>query len=346
MRKALAASFLLLLAPVTQGADIDAGKAKVAAVCAACHGPTGVSVSDSIPNLAAQRAGYLEAQLKALKEGTRKNPIMNAIAAQLSADEMANVAAYFAAQPGPDTGAKSAFLPNVVATRVSFPEGYKDTFTKYHAINFPATNQVRYYFANKVAVQAAKEGRTLPDGSVLFIEGLRGETRRRQEAGDGQRRSVRAGQAHFLLGDGSGRWLGQGLPGDAAQRGLELRRFHDREAAPDWSESGRVPCLPQAARQDELYVYVEAAGGSEIGGRGHRDIGCAFLYLPNRRSRRFPQDHAVRSGRRRCQSVARWYARPMAISVVSAKGAPINCTPTGSPPAENPAGNDSAHAPR
>ena len=140
-------------------------------MCAACHGPTGVSVSDSIPNLAAQRAGYLEAQLKALKDGTRKNPIMNAIAAQLSADEMANVAAYFAAQPGPDTGAKSAFLPNVVATRVTFPEGYKDTFTKYHAINFPATNQVRYYFANKVAVQAAKEGRTLPDGSVLFIEG-------------------------------------------------------------------------------------------------------------------------------------------------------------------------------
>jgi cytochrome c553 len=163
-------SFLLLVAPIAQGADIEAGKAKVAAVCAACHGPTGVSVSDSIPNLAAQRAGYLEAQLKALKDGTRKNPIMNAIAAQLSADDMANIAAYFAAQPGPETGAKSALLPNVATTRVTFPEGYKDAFTKYHAINFPATNQVRYYFANKAAVLAAKEGRSLPDGSVLFAE--------------------------------------------------------------------------------------------------------------------------------------------------------------------------------
>src|SRR2546423_5594468 len=159
MKKLLGLSVVLIVAPLAHAADIEAGKAKVATVCAACHGSTGVSVSDSIPNLAAQRAGYLEAQLKALKDGTRKNPIMNAIAAQLSADDMANVAAYFAAQPGPETGAKSAFLPNVAATRVTFPEGYKDTFTKYHAINFPATSQVRYYFANKTAVQAAKEGR-------------------------------------------------------------------------------------------------------------------------------------------------------------------------------------------
>jgi hypothetical protein len=127
-------------------------------------------VSDSIPNLAAQRAGYLETQLKALKDGTRKNPIMNAIAAQLSPEDMANVAAYFAALPGPTTGSKSPLLPNVAKTGVSFPEGYKETFKKYHTINFPATNQVRYYYANKAAVQAAKEGKPLPDGSVLFAE--------------------------------------------------------------------------------------------------------------------------------------------------------------------------------
>jgi cytochrome c553 len=170
MNKAFGMSFLLLVAPLAHGADIEAGKAKVATVCAACHGATGVSVSDSIPNLAAQRAGYLEAQLKALKDGTRKNAIMNAIAAQLSADEMANVAAFFAAQPGAGASARSEFMPTLAATHVSFPEGYKDSFTRYHTINFPATNQVRYYFANKDAVQAAKSGRNLPDGSVLFAE--------------------------------------------------------------------------------------------------------------------------------------------------------------------------------
>ena len=170
MKNALGFSVVLVIAPLAQAADIEAGKAKVATVCAACHGAAGVSVSDTIPNLAAKRARYLEAQLKALKDGTRKNPIMSAIAAQLSADDMANVAAYFAAQPGAGTGAKSAFLANVARTHVTFPEGYQDTFTKYYTINFPATKQVRYYYANKAAVQAAKDGKPLPDGSVLFAE--------------------------------------------------------------------------------------------------------------------------------------------------------------------------------
>jgi cytochrome c553 len=177
MKKVLGLAIVLAIAPFAQAADIEAGKAKAATVCAACHGANGVSVSDAIPNLAAQRAGYLEAQLKFFKDGTRKEPgatsraaIMNAIAAQLSAEDIANVAAYFSAQPGAATGAKSTFLPNLAKTGVTFPEGYKDTFTKYYTINFPATRQVRYYYANKTAVAAAKAGTPLPDGSVLFVE--------------------------------------------------------------------------------------------------------------------------------------------------------------------------------
>jgi len=166
-------SGLILMAcaiSVAHAADIEAGKAKVAAVCAACHGPNGVSVSDTIPNLAAQRAGYLETQLKALKDGSRKNPVMNAIATQLSTDDIANVAAYFAAQPGAAAAAKSTQLPNLAKTSVTFPEGYQGSFTKYHTINFPATKQVRYYYGNKAAISAAKAGQTLPDGSYLFVE--------------------------------------------------------------------------------------------------------------------------------------------------------------------------------
>lgn len=170
MNRALGLSLLFALVPASEAADIAAGKAKVATVCAACHGEAGVSVSDAIPNLAAQRAGYLEAQLKALKDGTRKSPIMNAIASQLEAREMADVAAYFASLPGAAAGAKSALLPHVAKTSVAFPEGYKDTFVRYHTIDFPATGQVRHYFANRVAVDAAKAGRALPDGSVLLAE--------------------------------------------------------------------------------------------------------------------------------------------------------------------------------
>jgi cytochrome c553 len=176
MKKVLGLSVVLAVAPFTQAADIEAGKAKAATVCAACHGANGVSVNDAIPNLAAQRSGYLETQLKWFKDGTRKaagstspTAIMNAIAAQLSAADIANVAAYFASQPGA-TGAKSALLPNVAKTHVTFPEGYKESYTKYHTISFPATRQVRYYYANKAAVAAAKAGKPLPDGSVLFAE--------------------------------------------------------------------------------------------------------------------------------------------------------------------------------
>ena len=132
MKKVIGLSVVLVVVQVAHAADIEAGKEMAATVCAACHGANGVSVSDNIPNLAAQRTSYLEAQLKAFKDGTRKQPgatsptaIMSAIATQLSAENIANVAAYFASQPGAAAGAKSALLPNVANTRVTFPEGYK-----------------------------------------------------------------------------------------------------------------------------------------------------------------------------------------------------------------------------
>jgi cytochrome c553 len=176
MKRLAALSVLLAAAPFAQAADAEAGKAKVAVVCSACHGATGVSVSDAIPNLAAQRAVYIENQLKAFKDGSRKGgpaspaSTMAAIAAQLSPDDISNVAAYFASLPGAGTGVKSDFLPHIAKTSVTFPENYKASYVKYHTINFPATKQVRYYYANPAAVSAAKAGKTLPDGSVLIAE--------------------------------------------------------------------------------------------------------------------------------------------------------------------------------
>lgn len=160
-----------------QHADVAAGKARVEEVCAACHGANGVSVSDTIPNLAAQRPAYIESQLRAFREGARKAPnptsqiaTMAAIANQLSQADIVNVAAYFGSLPGPASGAKSAQLPNVARSNLAFPENFKDTYTKYHTINFPGTKQVRYYYANPAAVQAAKAGKPLPDGAYLIAE--------------------------------------------------------------------------------------------------------------------------------------------------------------------------------
>ena len=179
-KRMLGIFFALALAPVAQTTaqqgDLSAGKAKAEEVCAACHGANGVSVSDTIPNLAAQRQPYIESQLRAFRDGARKAPnatssiaTMAAIANQLSQAEIVSVAAYFASLPGPATGAKSAQLPNVARTNLKVPDDYK-SYTKYHTINFPATKQVRYYLANKVAVDAARAGRPLPNGSYLLAE--------------------------------------------------------------------------------------------------------------------------------------------------------------------------------
>ena len=171
----VAASAALLTMPVAAQApapkaDIDAGKARVETACGACHGVYGVSISDNIPNLAGQRTPYLEAQLRALKSGTRRNAVMNAIAAQLSADDIVNVAAYFSSLQTVNAAAKSEPFAALVKTNVKLPQDYKSTFRMYQTVNRPDINQVRYLWANPVAWQSAKEGKPLPDGSVLLLE--------------------------------------------------------------------------------------------------------------------------------------------------------------------------------
>ncbi|GLQ70668.1 c-type cytochrome [Vibrio penaeicida] len=91
----LALVLLGLYANVALGADIEAGKAK-AVTCTACHGANGISPTDLYPNLAGQKAGYLVKQMKAFKDGTRKEPTMNAMVAVLSDQDMEDLAAFYA----------------------------------------------------------------------------------------------------------------------------------------------------------------------------------------------------------------------------------------------------------
>jgi cytochrome c553 len=70
----------------------------VQTVCAACHGADGNSAISLNPKLAGQHPEYLVKQLTNFKEGKRANPIMAPMVANLSADEMKDLAAYFAAQ--------------------------------------------------------------------------------------------------------------------------------------------------------------------------------------------------------------------------------------------------------
>ena len=68
-------------------------------VCAACHGVDGNSAAPANPHLAAQHAEYLAKQLRDFKANKdRKNAIMYGFAAPLSATDMRDLAAHYAAQ--------------------------------------------------------------------------------------------------------------------------------------------------------------------------------------------------------------------------------------------------------
>lgn len=90
---------LLFASASAMAGDVAAGKAK-SAICAACHGPTGKSMSPLWPNLAGQKEMYLAKQIKAFRDGTRTDPTMAPMVAALTDDDIANLAAYFSSQEG------------------------------------------------------------------------------------------------------------------------------------------------------------------------------------------------------------------------------------------------------
>ena len=72
-----------------------AGKAVPA--CAGCHSPNGAGLPSQYPRLAGQHGDYIDAQMKAFRDGKRANgPMMKAIAANMSDAEIAAVSDYIA----------------------------------------------------------------------------------------------------------------------------------------------------------------------------------------------------------------------------------------------------------
>ena len=82
---------------VQASGDVEAGKQK-SAPCAACHGIDGNSVNPAWPNLAGQGEKYLINQLQLFKDKIRINTLMNPQAANLSEQDMLDLAAYYASQ--------------------------------------------------------------------------------------------------------------------------------------------------------------------------------------------------------------------------------------------------------
>ena len=104
MKKLIAAASLCVASFSVQAVitvpeyDTNAGKQIATNVCAACHGVDGVSVVPAQPNLGGQNVKYLYKQLVNFKQGYRVNGIMQSQVANLSQQDLANVAGYYSEQ--------------------------------------------------------------------------------------------------------------------------------------------------------------------------------------------------------------------------------------------------------
>ena len=88
------------------------------ASCARCHGANGVGTTKGVPHLAAQRAGYLDLQLRAYRQSARVQGAMTGIVRYLSDDALVKVAAYYASveppRPAPAPAKASPARPDPV----------------------------------------------------------------------------------------------------------------------------------------------------------------------------------------------------------------------------------------
>lgn len=114
---------------------VEAG-ARLNASCIGCHGIDGYRASFPqiyrVPKIGGQSAAYLSAALQAYRQGDRKHPTMRAVAGSLSDQDIADLAAFYAAQGRPAA---------VAAAPVTLPADLKDKLTACtacHGANFDA----------------------------------------------------------------------------------------------------------------------------------------------------------------------------------------------------------------
>ncbi len=121
MKKIIFSLLLVLSAINTANAvegDAQAGKEK-SSVCGACHGATGINPNPIYPDLAGQNAAYVVKQLADFKSGARKDMMMAPMAVNLSEQDMADLAAYFAKQKRTSERTETAADDSAPATAVA-----------------------------------------------------------------------------------------------------------------------------------------------------------------------------------------------------------------------------------
>jgi len=86
----------------TESASSTTDIASLTQTCIACHGKNGVSNNTDWPSLAGQKAGYLLAQLRAYRDGSRVNDLMQPTLFEgISDNQLKEMAVFYSSQPLP-----------------------------------------------------------------------------------------------------------------------------------------------------------------------------------------------------------------------------------------------------
>lgn len=93
-RAVLFACALAVVPSVSSAGDPQAGKSR-ASPCRVCHGLDGVGTNPMVPNIGGESFEYLTKQLKDFREGRRVNEQMSIMAADLTDEDIANLAAWY-----------------------------------------------------------------------------------------------------------------------------------------------------------------------------------------------------------------------------------------------------------
>jgi len=99
MRKAIIVflgGLMLAGTPPVSADDAQAGR-KIANMCRTCHGIDGYAQIPIAPHIGGEPKEYLENQLMAFKTGAREHEMMSVVTASLSAQQISDVASWYAA---------------------------------------------------------------------------------------------------------------------------------------------------------------------------------------------------------------------------------------------------------
>jgi cytochrome c553 len=215
-----------------------------AANCQACHGAEGISVAADIPNLAGQKAPYLVRQLEAFKAGTRKNDLMAAMAAQLTPEDIKALAAFWSSLPAAPANPATAPAPHAATvSAMTLPKDFPKGFTEYQRSTDDKALSVTVFFANAVALDAARAGKPLPEGSVLI------------------------GESHAAVADAAGKPV---LEADGRWKLGAVKGYNGMESRAGWGDA--IPPLLRNANWN--YGLWSPEGVARIGALQPRCLAC------------------------------------------------------------------------